>query len=246
VNYYELGFVSILGLLLGSFLNVLIIRIPKEESVVFPASHCVTCNANLKWYHNIPLFSWLFLGGKCAFCKEKISMQYPFIEFFSSLIFSLVYIKELDFTFSLIVGAAFITLLALSMIDFKYKAVPDSLNLLALTLAIFSSHTFIENFENALLFAGGFSLLRFYLSYLLKKEAMGEADIMIGATIGALVGIKLGLVVVFISAILALPAFLIAGKKDLELPYIPFLAAALFLVYLFDSFFMKLFVSIYG
>ncbi len=77
----------IIGLCVGSFLNVVIIRVPKEESIVFPASHCVKCNKALKFYHNIPLISWIFLGGKCAFCKEKISIQYPIIELLSGLIF---------------------------------------------------------------------------------------------------------------------------------------------------------------
>jgi len=66
-------FYGFIGLAVGSFLNVVIIRVPKGESISLPASHCVTCKHPLKWYHNIPLFSWIFLGGKCAFCKEKIS-----------------------------------------------------------------------------------------------------------------------------------------------------------------------------
>lgn len=246
MNLYELGIVVVIGILIGSFLNVLIIRIPKEESVVFPSSHCVKCGKNLRWWHNIPIFSWIFLGGKCAFCKDKISIQYPIIEFVSGVIFAIVYIKEGDLTLSFIVGGVFVLLLALSMIDFKFKEVPDSLNLLALSLAIFSSYELIDNFQNALLFAGGFTLLRFYVSYFVKREAMGEADIMIAATIGGVVGIKLGLVTIFLSALLALPAFLIAGKRDMELPFIPFLAMALFIVYIGEEFFMSLLVSMYG
>ena len=246
MNWYELSVVSFFGLLIGSFLNVLIIRIPKDESVVFPSSHCVSCGKDLKWYHNIPLFSWIFLGGKCAYCKEKISFQYPLIELVTAVIFGISYLKLGDMTFAFIVGGVFSLLLALSIIDFRYLEVPDSLNLLALTLAFVSSVNFIENFENALLFAGGFSFLRFYVSYLAKKEAMGEADIMIAGTIGAMVGVKLGLVVVFLSAILALPVFVIVSKKDLEVPFIPFLAMALFIVYFFDGFFSDMLVSLYG
>ena len=246
MNLYEGSIVTLFGILIGSFLNVLIIRIPKGESVVFPSSHCVSCGKNLKWYHNIPLFSWIFLKGKCAFCGSKISIQYPIIEFLSGLIFLLSYIKNQDLLFSFIVGGVFALLLALSVIDLKYKEVPDSLNLLALTLSIATSYDVITNFQNALLFAGGFTLLRFYLSYILKKEAMGEADIMIAGTIGAMVGVKLGLVTIFLSALLALPAFLIAGKKNYELPFIPFLTLALFIVYIFDGFFSLLLLRLYG
>ena len=246
MNFYEFFIVSLLGLMIGSFLNVLIVRIPKEESIVFPSSHCVNCGKSLRWYHNIPLFSYIFLGGKCAYCKSKISIQYPLVEVLTAIIFALSYLKTKDLTFSFIVGGVFSLLLALSIIDFRFKEVPDSLNLLALTLSFVNNQNIIQNFQNALLFAGGFSFLRFYVSYLVKKEAMGEADIIIAATIGAMVGVKLGVLVIFLSAILALPVFLIANKKDLEIPFIPFLALALFVVYFFSDFFKNLLVVLYG
>ncbi len=240
------GLVTLFGLLFGSFLNVLILRIPKEESVVFPASHCPSCKTNLKWWHNIPVISWLLLGGKCAFCKEKIALQYPLIELITAIIFAIVYLKADGVTYAVVSGLVFALLLGLSVIDFRYKAVPDSLNLAALTLALFSSPSIVSNFINALLFAGGFSLLRFYVSYAVKKEALGEADIMIAATIGAMVGLKLGAVTIFLSAIIALPVFLIIKEKDFEVPFIPFLALALFIVYMFSDFFNEMLVLMYG
>jgi len=246
LDWYQLGLVSLFGLLFGSFLNVLIFRIPKEESVVFPSSHCPKCNNDLKFYHNIPVFSWLFLGGKCAFCKDKISIQYPIVELITALIFAVSYIRVGDLFHSVIVGLVFALLLGLSIIDFRYKEVPDSLNLAALTLAIFSSSLILTNFINALLFAGGFALLRFYVSFAIKKEALGEADIMIAATIGAMVGIKMGLFTIFLSAIIALPVFIIIKEKDYEVPFIPFLALALFIVYIFQSYFEKLWITLYG
>ncbi len=240
------GIITLFGLLFGSFLNVLILRIPQDKSVVFPASHCPKCNNNLKWWHNIPLLSWLFLGGKCAFCKEKISFQYPLIELTSAILFLLAYLRTADIVHAVVVGLVFALLLGLSLIDFRYKAVPDSLNLAALSLAIFSSSMILTNFSNALLFAGGFSLLRFYVSFIIKKEALGEADIMIAATIGAMVGIKMGLFTIFLSAIIALPVFIYIKEKDYEVPFIPFLALALFLVYMFNDFFNDLWVLLYG
>ncbi|HHD77601.1 MAG TPA: prepilin peptidase [Campylobacteraceae bacterium] len=233
-------------MLFGSFLNVLILRIPKEESIVFPGSHCPKCNNKLKWWHNIPVLSWLILGGKCYFCKEKISIQYPLIELATAAIFALVYWKLQNVPFAVITGLVFALLLGLSVIDLRYKAVPDSLNLSALTLAIFASDTILANFVNALLFAGGFSLLRFYVSFILQKEALGEADIMIAATIGAMVGLKLGAVAIFLSAIIALPVFIVIREKDLEVPYIPFLALALFIVYMASDFFDMVLVKLYG
>jgi len=260
----ELTLAFILGTLMGSFLNVVILRLPKDESVVFDASHCPTCKNPLKPWHNIPLFSWIFLRGKCSFCNTKISLQYPLIELASGLIF-LVLASKFGFSFpALLIGFSFLTLLALSTIDLKYKMIPDSLNLLALLFAMFGAWSLsgvATNFQNALLFAGGFTLLRFTISYVLtssahrqaKKtitpwtknyhtypfiEAMGEGDIMVAATMGALLGVKLTLVAIFLSALLSLPVMLLVMKRSKEeqrVPFVPFLAMATFIVYIFDT-----------
>ncbi len=241
INLYLSG---LLGLLIGSFLNVLILRIPKDESIAFPPSHCTKCGKPLKWWHNIPVFSYLALKGRCYYCKDKISLQYPIVEIVSSIIFVISYIKTGDLVHGFAVALVFDILLALSVIDFRYKAVPDSLNLAALTISIFTADI-LTSLTNALLFAGGFTLLRFYVSFFAKKEAMGEADIMIAATIGAMLGIKLGIFCIFLSAVIALPVFLIVGKKDIQLPFIPFLALSLMITYFFDSHFIKLISWLY-
>ncbi len=259
-----LAIAFILGVAIGSFLNVVILRIPKDESVVFGGSHCTSCGESLKPWHNIPLFSWIFLAGKCSYCKAKISIQYPLIELISGFIFLLIAAKFGLSLPVLLITLSFFMLLALSAIDLKYKMVPDSLNILAMTFAIlgaWSPNGIITNFQNALLFAGGFTLLRFTLSYYLtssaqryaKKtitpwtknyhtypfiEAMGEGDIMVAATMGALLGVKLTLAAIFLSALLALPVMLFLMSKTKEpitVPFVPFLASATFLVYIFDS-----------
>jgi leader peptidase (prepilin peptidase)/N-methyltransferase len=241
-----------------------ILRIPKEESVVFGGSHCTSCNTKLKPWHNIPLFSWLFLGGKCAYCKSKISIQYPVVELISGLIFALIAYKYGLSLPVLFITLSFYMLLALSAIDLKYKMIPDSLNLLAIIFAIFGAWSLdgiVTNFQNALYFAGGFTLLRFSLSYYLtsgaqreaKKtrtswtknyhsypfiEAMGEGDIMVAATMGALLGVKLTLAAIFLSALLALPVMIILMSRSKErprVPFVPFLGMASFIVFMFDS-----------
>lgn len=225
--------IILFGLCIGSFLNVAILRLPKGESINLPASHCPTCLHPLKWYHNIPLVSWLALRGKCAFCQTPISMQYPLIELSSAIIYLLCYVRLGTVTQTLLVGSVFVLLLALSMIDLRYKAVPDSLSLPALLIA-FCTSTPLESLQNGLLLMGAFTLLRFLVSALAKKEAMGEADIIIAGIMGALLGIKLGLVAIYISAIIALIAFMIVRKKGYELPFIPFLAVGLVLTWFFD------------
>ena len=260
----ELAIAGVFGLLFGSFLNVVILRIPKGESVVFDGSYCYSCNNKLKPWHNIPLFSWLFLRGKCSFCQTKISMQYPLIELTSSIIFIIITSKY-GLTYEAFMTAmSFLMLLALSMIDFKHKMVPDSLNILAIFFAVFAAFNIpalFLNFQNALLFAGGFTLLRFILSYYLTSsvykaglktktvwnqyydrtpfiEAMGEGDIMVAATMGALLGVKLTLVAIFLSALLALPLMLLLINKSQEerrVPFVPFLALATFIVFVYES-----------
>ncbi len=260
----ELTIAFIFGILFGSFLNVVILRIPREESIVFGASHCYSCGNALKPWHNIPLFSWLFLRGKCSFCKTPISAQYPIIELISGLVF-LTLVSKFGISLPVfMIALSFLMLLALSMIDFKYKMIPDSLNLLAILFAIlgaWSPQGVLTNLQNALLFAGGFTLLRFALSYYLTSsvyraglktktswnkhydrapfiEAMGEGDIMVAATMGALLGVQLTLVAIFLSALLALPVMLSVQKgsaEDKRVPFVPFLAMATFIVYIFDS-----------
>ena len=227
-------FIFTFGILIGSFLNVVIYRIPKGESIVFPSSKCQSCQTPLKWYHNIPIFSWLFLQGKCAFCSEKISSQYPLIELTTGIIAILLYYK-LGLVWNLpIIFAVFTLFLALVMIDFKYMEIPDSLNLLALALAVVTP-TIFESIQNALLAAGGLTLLRYYLSYFLKKEAMGEGDIIVAGTMGALLGFPLFFYALFLSAILAIVPSLMAQNEDKAIPFVPFLAMATFIVYIFDT-----------
>ena len=235
----------LIGLAVGSFLNVAILRIPENQSISFPASHCPKCKTPLKFYHNIPLVSWILLGGKCAFCKEKISIQYPLIEFFTAVIFFITYTKSENTIQAFILAILFSALFALSIIDLRYKAVPDLISFPALFISFFA-RDFLSSFTDALLFAGGFTLLRMIVSWIVKKEAMGEADIIIAAIIGATVGVNLGLGAIYLSALIALPAFLIVGKKGFHLPFIPFLTLGLFITWLFDKQILMILDRVYG
>jgi len=243
----EIFFIFILGLCIGSFLNVVIYRVPKQKSIITPPSSCPVCGEKIKPWHNIPVISWLILKGRCANCGEKISVRYPVIELLTGIIALIVYKKTgLDIYFITNFGV-FATLLALSMIDFDYKAVPDSLNLLALTLAFFTNNNIIDNFTNALILMGGMSLIRYYVSYFIKREAMGEGDIIVGGTMGALLGIKLALIALFIGSALAIfpSIFNRIKNNDVELPFIPFLALGTFIVWIFNDYFTILWSSIY-
>jgi len=224
--------VFIFGIMIGSFLNVVIYRIPKNESIVFPASKCQSCQTPLKWYHNIPIFSWLFLGGKCAFCKESIAKQYPIVELITGLIFVALFLKLGLVWYLPFVAACFAALFALVMIDFKYMAVPDSINFTALLFALVQPN-FLQAIMYAAIAAGGLYLIGLFSSLIAKKQAMGGADVIVAGTMGALLGFPNFFVAIFISAILAMiPAII---WRDKGVPFVPFLALATFLVYLYDT-----------
>jgi len=278
----ELIFIFIIGIAIGSFLNVVIYRIPKGESIVFPASKCQSCLRPLKWWHNIPIFSWLFLKGRCYYCSEPISKQYPIIEFLTGLIFVLVFWKMGLSIFALSASIVFTALLALTMIDFKYMAVPDSINFFAFGVALIQ-----PNFTDAILYgllaAGGLYLVGLISSFIACRQAMGGGDVILAGTMGALLGFPNFFIALFLSAILALipslmatyqhqeeseivempdeeekKSLLICFKKlfekeeeieDIEalepvaggVPFVPFLALATFIVFLFESEFSQLF-----
>jgi len=224
--------IFIFGTMIGSFLNVVIYRIPKGESIVFPASKCQSCQTPLKWYHNIPIFSWLFLAGKCAFCKEPIAKQYPIVEFITGIIFTALYFKLGLIWYLPFMAASFAALFALVMIDFKYMAVPDNVNFAALIFALVQ-----PDFFNVLMYAsiaaGGLYILGLLSSFIARKQAMGGADVIVAGTMGALLGFPNFFVALFLSALLAMIPSLINRKTGV--PFVPFLAMATFIVYLYDT-----------
>ncbi|DAB40392.1 MAG TPA: prepilin peptidase [Sulfurovum sp. UBA12169] len=224
--------VFILGITIGSFLNVVIYRIPKGESIVFPASKCQSCHTPLRWWHNIPLVSWIALRGKCYFCGEKIAIQYPMLELITGLIFTALYMKMGLVWYLPFAAASFAALLALVMIDFKYMAVPDNVNFSALIFALIQPD-FIHAALYAAIAAGGLYLIGLVSSFLAKKEAMGSADVIVAGTMGALLGFPNFFVALFLSAVLAMVPSLI--NRETGVPFVPFLALATLIVYLYDT-----------
>jgi len=224
--------VFLFGILIGSFLNVVIYRVPKNENIAFPASKCQSCQTPLKWYHNIPIFSWLALGGKCAFCKDSIAKQYPIVEFVTGLIFVMLFMKVGMVWHLPFITASFAALFVLVMIDFKYMAVPDSVNFAALLFALVQPD-FLNAMMYAAIAAGGLYLIGVFSSLLARKQAMGGADVIVAGTMGALLGFPNFFVAIFLSAVLAMIPAMIWRNKGV--PFVPFLALATFLVYIYNT-----------
>lgn len=178
------------GIVIGSFLNVCIFRIPKQESIVKVNSHCMSCGYRLKWYDLIPLFSYLFLGGKCRKCGSKISVQYPIVEALNGGLYLIAYavcgwsIETLLYCF------LFSALLALSVIDFRTYEIPLGFNLFILALGLVRVITDYANWLDygiGLLSVSGF----LYVIYLITKgRGIGGGDIKLMAVCGLLLGWK--------------------------------------------------------
>ena len=122
------------GIIIGSFLNVVIYRLPLKENIVTTRSHCMSCGYQLRWYDLVPLFSWLLLGGKCRKCKAKISIQYPIIEALNGILYIFVFMKFGVSVDSLLYCLLFSALLALSVIDFRTYEIPVGINVFILGL----------------------------------------------------------------------------------------------------------------
>ena len=130
------GFFFILGLLFGSFFNVVGLRIPKNMSIVFPNSHCDHCQRELSWFENIPVLSWLFLRGRCRTCDARISPLYPVMELATGLLFAFTYYKH-GLGPNLLIGILFVSLLVIITVsDLAYMIIPDPVLLVFLIIFV--------------------------------------------------------------------------------------------------------------
>ncbi len=242
INTYISVLSFLLGLVLGSFMNVCIYRIPEKMSIVNPGSHCRTCSAVIRWYDNIPLLSYLILRGRCRQCKAPIGFRYPLVEVLAGALslalflrhgLSLIYLHTLVFSLSLVV---------ISFIDLDHMIIPDVLSIPGIIIGILASFIvpYISPLESLIgMIAGGgtFYLIASGHSLLTGKEGMGGGDIKLIAMIGAWMGWRPLPIVVLISALAGIligGIFIIASGKGARarIPFGPFLALGA-LIYLF-------------
>lgn len=231
-----LGFASLLGLIWGSFFNVCIVRIPQDKSVVRNRSHCQSCHKSLKWYHNIPVLSYVLLGGKCAFCKAPISLQYPLVEILSAVFFAYLW-WIYGWSPSWLCYTVFVSmLLIITVIDLKHMIIPDELSLSGIVLGLVSVFftgdiVWWESLLGAALGGGIFLGIALLYEKLTKQEGLGGGDIKLLAMIGAWLGIQSVLIVIIISSALGSLvglSLILTKRKNLKtaIPFGPFLAIA--------------------
>jgi leader peptidase (prepilin peptidase)/N-methyltransferase len=226
--------VFILGTLLGSFANVCIYRLPQRLSIIFPGSHCPFCQEALRPWQNIPLLSYLLLGGQCAKCKMTIALRYPLIELSNGLLYMFLY-YQYHLSVQTVVFALLTTvLLIVSCIDLAHTIIPDAITLpgivVGLGTSLWLTPVGLRNAFLGVVFGGGLFLLMAILSVvILKREGMGGGDIKLIAMLGAFLGWQAVLVNIFLAAVLGasvgLTLILVRRKGRREpLPFGPFLA----------------------
>ncbi len=231
-----------LGLILGSFLNVCIVRLPEEESVLTPRSKCPRCGRMVAWYDNIPVLSWIVLRAKCRGCGTRISVQYPAVELAVSAIFvAAVWRYGLNVT-ALSAAIFGFTLLGIAVTDARHFLIPDEYTWGGLGLGlVLSLAGGLSGFTTALVGAGtGFGLLYFIAwagEKVLKQEAMGGGDIKMMAMVGSFVGWTGVLLTLFGGALLGVLIFipLTLGKEKRLVPFGVFLAGAAAITFVYGS-----------
>ena len=236
-------FAALFGLVVGSFLNVCICRLPEGQSVVSPPSRCPHCSHRIRWYDNIPLLSYLLLRGRCRGCGARISLQYPLVELLNGILTLLLFLR---FGPTLTFAALFLfcsALVVITFIDLEHQIIPDEISLpgivIGLILSFFLPGQSWLNSLLGILLGGGSLLLVAYLYQLLTgKEGMGGGDIKLLAMMGAFLGWKAIPFIIFASSLvgsLVGITIMLLQKKDskLAIPFGPYLAfgAVLYIFY---------------
>lgn len=223
--------ITVLGLIFGSFFACSGYRIPNKVKLTEPRSFCPKCKKVLKWYMNIPVLSFIFLKGRCSYCKEPINFIYPFVEITTAALFLCNYIM-FDFTVNFWIATIITSALMVTIVsDFIYYYISDRVLLLSLlsliiTLLVFTDYKIVIEhiISGALLFLMMLGI-KYIGNYIFKKESLGDGDIKLLGVIGLALGAIYGLVSLFIGSLLGLIFALIFFKKNKDgiIPFGPFL-----------------------
>ena len=248
----DIFLVVIFGLVIGSFLNVCICRIANEESIAFPPSHCTNCGYELKAKDLIPVLSYIFLGGKCRSCKEKITIQYPIVEILNAILYIAIYLK-FGFTLNLFKFCLFASLLiVIGFIDFKTKYVYNSTVVFGVVSGIlFAVLEWMETKSIPWNYIAG-AFIGFGIIYLIVilTRGMGEGDIDIALICGLFLGIKGILVTLFLAIILGgIVATIILifklKERKAEIAFGPYLAIGGIIACLYGSRLIDIYLGLF-
>ncbi len=236
------------GIVIGSFLNVCIYRIPKKENIVTTRSHCMNCGYQLKWFDLVPIFSYLVYGGKCRKCKTKLSVQYPLIEALNGVLYLIVLFRYGVSIESLLYCLLFSALIVLSVIDFRTYEIPVGINVFILMLGLVRVVTDLENWAD---YAIGFLAVSSVLYVIYRVSggtAIGGGDVKLMATCGLLLGWQLILFGFMMGCILGSIIHVIRMKVSGEgkvLALGPYLAMGVVIAVLYGNEFITWYLQVY-
>lgn len=206
MNTYYLIVSIIVGLAVGSFLNVVVYRLPRGISIVRPRSSCPICGRRISWFENIPVASFLFLRGRCSGCGAPISIRYPLVEGLGAALAGLCFLS-FGLTLDSVFGYAFLmALLAVALIDWEFRIIPDVISIpflaAALVWSILSERlTLSSSVWGAVVGGGSLLVVGFAYRFIRGQEGMGGGDVKLMAMIGAALGIKLVLPVILLASL---------------------------------------------
>jgi leader peptidase (prepilin peptidase) / N-methyltransferase len=245
----------LLGAVIGSFLNVCIYRIPAGQSIVFPPSRCPKCESPIRWYQNIPILSWLVLGGKCASCRNSITIRYPLVEALTGGLFALLVFRfGLQFFVPVLMLLVAI-LVTITFIDLDHQIIPDFVSLPGIVVGFLGSFllpwvSWSDSLLGILLGGGSLYLVAAGYALLSGKEGMGGGDIKLLAMIGAFLGWKAILPIVFFSSVLGtlvgVPVMLMKrADGKLAIPFGPFLSAGAIIYLLWGPWIIRWYLGLF-
>lgn len=249
MEYIIYSYILFLGLVLGSFYNVVGLRVPNKETIL-GRSHCPTCHHTLHAWELIPVFSFLFLKGQCKHCKSKISVKYMVIELLTAFLFLFSYVFLQDNVVEYILIVVFVSLMIIVTVsDIQYRIVPDVILVIffpvILTLRIISdAMTWYDGLLGAVFGFVFLFLISLYGKWRFKKEALGGGDIKLYILIGLVLGIQNVFVSILFSALIALVFNLIIRKKD-YFAFVPFIFAGSMITYFWGSAFTEWYMSLF-
>ncbi|MBU7008771.1 prepilin peptidase [Phosphitispora fastidiosa] len=241
--------IFLLGLIIGSFINVVICRLPRGESVVWPPSHCTLCKKRIKWQHLIPVLSYIYLKGKCAYCNHKISIRYPIIELIFGISFYTLFLMYGPTWHFLSVTIFLIIIFLAAVIDIEHRIIPNKLNIFGavsgFVLAAGGHQGWRYSLEGFL--AGGVVL---FAAAMASRGGMGGGDIKYAAAMGTFLGWQGILATVFLASVMGSLfgiILCIIKRKPLRktgIPFGPFLSTGAFFIYFFQTELLELYLDL--
>ena len=240
------------GIVIGSFLNVCILRIPAGKSIAKERSHCMTCGYQLKWYDLIPLFSYLFLGGKCRKCKSHISLQYPLVEALNGVLYVLIFLVNGWSIDSVIYCLLTSALIVISVIDFRTYEIPNGINWFILALGLIHLFIHLGDWVEYVIGLVGVSTFIWIVMEVTDRMpigcAIGGGDARLMRAAGFLIGWKLSILAFFFGCCFGSvihPIRMVVSKQGHELAFGPYLAAGILAAVLWGNQFLSWYLGLF-